>query len=229
MLSNSIRVRGSLHTSLPPLVHQLRMWWCTPPKLKKHDFYKHLPYNGKDWYNDIPQEYTALFGPSCSVWSRYSWAMEGDSLKRFFLNMLVYVYIYMHRSWTFFESSIYVYIGNYIYIYIYGAFKKVQLLCTLLHAHHYKSSPYSHHWIEPFYSFALPHLPFKRLSFINLESLHLSYFSCLWKEGQEEKTSVSDVLPCSEVQCLWPSFLVIGRFHCELKSQRSCHVPARHL
>ena len=99
--------------------------------------------------------------------------------------------------------------------------KKVQLLCNLLHAHHYKSSPHSHHWVEPLYPFALPHLPFKWLSFLNLESLHLSYFSCLWKEGQEQKTFVSNVLPCSEVQCLWPSFPVIGRFHCELKSQRS--------
>ena len=86
MLSNSTRVRGSLHPSLPPLVHQLRMWWCMSSKLKKHDFYKHLLHNGKDWYNDIPQEYTALFGPSCS------WAMEGDSPKRFFLNMLVYIH-----------------------------------------------------------------------------------------------------------------------------------------
>ena len=108
-------------------------------------------------------------------------------------------------------------------------FKEVQLLCTLLHAHHYKSSPHSHHWIELLYPFALPHLPFKRLSFLNLESLHLSYFSCLWKEDHEEKTFVSSVLPCSEVQCLWPSFPVIGHFHCELKSQRGSHVPARHL
>ena len=75
-------------------------------------------------------------------------------------------------------------------------------MCALLHAHHCRSSPHPHHLVDPFYPFALPHLPFKRLSFINLESLHLSYFSCLWKEGQEEKTFVSDVFPCSEAQCL---------------------------
>ena len=115
------------------------------------------------------------------MWFRYSWAVEGHSLTRFFLNTLVYVCIYIH-------------------IYIFKTFFKVQLVCTLLPAHH-KSSPHPHHPADPLHPFALPHLPFKRSSFLNLESLHLSYFSYIWKEGQED--FVSYVFPRSEVQCLW--------------------------
>ena len=73
-------------------------------------------------------------------------------------------------------------------------------MCILLSAHHDKSSPHHHHPRDPLYPFALPHLPFKRPSFLNLESLHPSYFSYIWKEGQED--FVSYIFPRSEVQCL---------------------------
>lgn len=45
MLSSSTRVSPSL----PFFVHQLKIRWHMPYKLKKHDFYNHLPHNGKGW------------------------------------------------------------------------------------------------------------------------------------------------------------------------------------
>jgi len=94
-------------------------------------------------------------------------------------------------------------------------------MCTLLPAHH-KSGPHPHHPADPLHPFALPHLPFKRSSFLNLESLHLPYFSYIWKEGQEDLFPMfSHALKFSACR---PSFPVRGRFHPELKSQRICVV-----
>ena len=97
-------------------------------------------------------------------------------------------------------------------------------MCTLLPAHH-KSSPHPHHPADPLHPFALPHLPFKRSSFLNLESLHLPYFSYIWKEGQEDLFPMfSHALKFSACR---PSFPVRGRFHPELKSQRSCVMSSK--
>ena len=100
-------------------------------------------------------------------------------------------------------------------------------MCTLLPAHH-KSSPHPHHPADPLHPFALPHLPFKRLFFLNLESLHLSYFSYIWKEGQED--FVSYVFPRSEVQCLWTKLPCERAFSSWTEEpEKLCYVPARHL
>ena len=78
--------------------------------------------------------------------------------------------------------------------------------------------------LTPLYPFALPHLPLKRLSILNLESLHLSSFSCIWRSGQEDFASyVSAALKFS---ACGPSFRVTGRFHPELRSH-DCWVTSQ--
>ena len=74
-------------------------------------------------------------------------------------------------------------------------------MCTLLHAHHYKSSPHPHHPVDPSLPLCPPPPPSQEIILSKLSSLHLSYFSCIRKSGQED--FVSYVLPRSEVQCLW--------------------------
>ena len=90
-------------------------------------------------------------------------------------------------------------------------------MCTLLHAHHYKSSPHPHHPVDPSLPICPPPPPSQKIILSKLSSLHLSYFSCIWKSGQEDFASY--VSPALKFSACGPSFRVTGRFPPELRSQ----------